>query len=193
MSAVIADWQRKKAREDEQLHDQLRAAILAGTVEVHTDQRMLDFQGSPVHSPWDHLVPLMGLMFLALGILLFGGVAVGIVAMTMGVFAHVYGVKYLVAWRIRSRATAYLLESPAHWHQLWHLGGIVIVVKGTSEYCMAPKGDWRKFVRRNLPEDGVVAGTDDNLIAEAEDEARPWDGDTVAETRRDPVQEILPP
>ncbi|MEW5728207.1 MAG: hypothetical protein AB1918_10320, partial [Pseudomonadota bacterium] len=118
MSAVMAEWRQKKAREDEQLHDQLRAAILAGTVEVHTDQRMLDFQGSPVHSPWDHLVPLMGLMFVALGVLLFAGVAVGIVAMTMGVFAHVYGIKHLVAWRIRQRATAYMMESAAHWQQL---------------------------------------------------------------------------
>jgi hypothetical protein len=129
----------------------------------------------------------MGLMFLAMGVLLFGGVAVGIVAMTMGVFAHVYGVKYLVAWRIRQRATAYLLESSAHWQQLWHLGGIVILVKGTSEYCMAPKGDWRKFVRRNLPEDGEAAED----VAVAEDEGQPWDGDTVAASP--PREEILPP
>lgn len=183
----MAEWRQKKAREDEQLHDQLRAAILAGTVEVHTDQRMLDFQGSPVHSPWDHLVPLMGLMFLALAVLLFAGVAVGIVAMTMGVFAHVYGIKYLVAWRIRQRATAYLIESASHWRQLWHLGGIVIVLKGTSEYCMAPKGDWRKFARRNLPEETEPAPD------EAAETGQPWDGDTVAPPASAPVQEILPP
>lgn len=207
MSALMADWKKKRARDDEQLHDQLRAAILAETVEVHTDQRMLDFQGSPVHSPWDHLVPLMGLMFLALGILLFGGVAIGIVAMTMGVFAHVYGVKYLVAWRIRQRATAYLLESTAHWQQLWHLGGIVIVIKGTSDYCMAPKGDWRKFVRRNLPDESEGTAEEEEETAPSaappvmEEEARPWNGDTVLPPElepeptapRGPVQEILPP
>jgi hypothetical protein len=151
--SAMADFRAKRAREDDLLHEQLCIAVSTGTVEVHTDQRMLDFQGSPVHSPWDHLLPLMVLMFLALAVLLFAGVAVGIVAMTMGVFAHVYGVKYLVAWRIRQRAIAYMMNSPAHWQQLWHLGGIVILLKGTSEYCMAPKGDWRKFARRNLPED----------------------------------------
>ncbi|HSV28992.1 MAG TPA: hypothetical protein VLL76_05520, partial [Candidatus Omnitrophota bacterium] len=124
MSVIMAEHRAKKAREDELLHDQLAAAIVSGTVEVHTDQRMLDFQGSPVHSPWDHLAPLLALMFLALAVLLFAGVAIGIVAMTMGVFAHVYGVKHLVAWRIRQRATAYMLASTAHWQQLWHLGGI---------------------------------------------------------------------
>lgn len=184
MSAVMADWRKKKAREDEQLHEQLRSAILAGQVEIHTDQRMLDFQGSPVHSPWDHLVPLMALMFVALGILLFAGVAVGIVAMTLGVFAHVYGVKYLIAWRIRQRASAYMLASTAHWQQLWHLGGIVILLKGTREYCMAPHGDWRKFARRNLPEEGEGA-------EEAPDpQPQPQPPNPAAAA---PVQEILPP
>ncbi|MEW5729496.1 MAG: hypothetical protein AB1918_16830, partial [Pseudomonadota bacterium] len=59
----------------------------------------------------------------------------------------------------------------------------VIVLKGTSEYCMAPKGDWRKFARRNLPEE--------TEMAEAE-AAQPWDGDTPAGSPP-PVQEILPP
>lgn len=160
MSALMAEWREKKSREDDQLHQQLSDSVASGMVEIHTDQRMLDFQGSPVHSPWDHLVPLIVLMLMALGILLFAGVAVGIVAMTMGVFAHVYGVKHLVAWRIRQRAVQYMLAGPGHWQQLWHLGGIVILVKGTSEYCMAPKGDWRKFARRNL------AGADEAPVAE---------------------------
>jgi hypothetical protein len=188
----------KRVREDQQIHDRLCQAVQTGVVEIHTDQRMLDFQGSPVHSPWDHLLPLLALMFVALGILLFAGVAVGIVAMTMGVFAHVYGVKYLIAWRIRSRATAYMLASPAHWHQLWHLGGIVIVLKGTSEFCMAPKGDWRKFVRRNLAgddtraEEPVPAPTPAAAPAPADAMlyGEPWDGDTPAGS---PVQEVLPP
>ncbi|MGE5548128.1 MAG: hypothetical protein ACM33T_14575 [Solirubrobacterales bacterium] len=193
MSALMAEWRSKKAREDERLLDQIRGAVHAGRLEIHTDQRMLDFQGSPVHSPWDHLVPLLVLMFAALGILLAAGVAVGIVGMTMGVFAHVYGVKHLVAWRIRSRATAYMLESALHWQQLWHLGGIVVLLKGTSEYCMAPKGDWRKFARRNLPEDPAAAAE-----AEAEDEAAeappaPASVQPQPEAPRAPVQEVLPP
>lgn len=185
MSAIMAEYRAKKSREDDVLHDQLALAVTSGTVEIHTDQRMLDFQGSPVHSPWDHLVPLMALMFVALAVLLFAGVAIGIVAMTMGVFAHVYGVKHLVAWRIRQRAIAYMLESAAHWQVLWHLGGIVIVVKGTSEYCMAPKGDWRKFARRNLPDD-LGAAPAPASEPEPEPEPRPA-------MAQEPVQEILPP
>lgn len=185
MSLLMAEWRAKKSHEDDQLHQQLCTAVASGVVEIHTDQRMLDFQGSPVHSPWDHLVPLTALMLAALGVLLFAGVAIGIIAMTMGVFGHVYGVKYLVAWRIRQRAVEYMLASPGHWQQLWHLGGIVILVKGTNEYCMAPKGDWRKFARRNL-----ATGE-----REAVEEPAPAPVPVKAPAQPDeaPVQEILPP
>lgn len=155
MSAIMADWRAKKAQEDEELHRRLRAAVQGRRVEIYTDQRMLDFQGSPVHNGWDHLAPLLGLMSLALAILLATGVAIGIVAMTLGALAHLLGIKHFVAWRIRARAKAYMLESAAHLNHLWHLGGVAVVMLGGSEPpCLAPRGDWRKFVRRNLPLDG---------------------------------------
>jgi len=177
MSVIMAEWRAKKAQEDEQLHDRLRAAMLSGQVAVYTDQRMLDFRGSPIHNPWDHLGPLLALMSLALVVLLSTGVAIGIVAMTLGALGHLLGIKHFVAWRIRARAKAYMLESAPHLHQLWHLGGIALVMKGTSEPpCLAPRSDWRKFVRRNLPEDGMVPAPE-----EAED--------AVEEA----VQEVLPP
>lgn len=158
MSAIMADWRAKKAREDEQLHERLSVAVLSGQVEFYTDQRMLDFQGSPVHNSWDHLAPLLVLMCLALAILLSAGVAIGIVAMTLGALGHLVGIKHLVAWRIRARARDYVLTSAAHLHQLWHLGGLVLVMKGGTEPpCVAPRGDWRKFVQRNLPATGLPA------------------------------------
>lgn len=158
MSAIMADWRAKKAQEEEELHQRLRSAVLGRQVEIYTDQRMLDFQGSPVHNSWDHLGPLLGLMSLALAILLATGVAIGIVAMTAGVLIHLLGIKYFIAWRIRERAKAYMLESAAHLNHLWQLGGIAIVIPESSEPpCLAPRGDWRKFVRRNLPLDSQPA------------------------------------
>lgn len=151
----MADWRAKKAVEEEQLHDQLRAAVLSGRVEMFTDQRMLDFQGSPVHNSWDHLAPLLVLMCLALAILLSTGVALGIVAMTLGALAHLVGIKHFVAWRIRARACEYALRSAAHLNQLWQMGGIAVVMKGGTEPpCQAPRGDWHRFVQRSLPPEG---------------------------------------
>lgn len=177
----MAEWRNKKAREEEELHERLRAAMLSGRVEVYTDQRMLDFQGSPVHNSWDHLLPLLALMLLALAVLLATGVAVGIVAMTLGALAHLLGIKHFVAWRVRARARDYMLESAAHLQQLWHLGGIALVVVGGNEPpCLAPRGEWRKFVQRNLPAEGAPPPPPSSPSPEPEE-------------RTAPEQEILPP
>ncbi|MBC7951544.1 MAG: hypothetical protein H7Z12_06940 [Rhodospirillaceae bacterium] len=179
MSAIMADWRAKKAQEEEQLHERLCTALRSGQVEFYTDQRMLDFQGSPIHNAWDHLAPLLGLMCLALAILLAtGSVAIGIVAMTFGALGHLVSIKHFVAWRIRARAKNYAQYSAAHLNQLWNMGGLVVVMKGGTEPpCVAPRGDWRKFVKRNLPPEGMPAP-----ISEA-----------AAEEIIDDGQEILPP
>ena len=153
MSRLLNEWKDRKNREDEQLHDQLRGAVLAGRVQVFTDPRVLDFQGSPVHQHWDHLLPLTILMTLALVILLAAGVAVGIVVMTLCVLAHLFGNKYYVGWRLRMRAQSYILTDVIQFQTLWQMGGVAMATKGGNEPpCLAPKGDWRKFIRRNLGE-----------------------------------------
>lgn len=153
MSRLLAEWRERKGREEEQLHEQLCAAVRAGQVQVYTDPRLLDFQGSPVHQHWDHLLPLTIEATLALVILLAAGLATGIVAMTLCVLAHLYGNKYYVAWRLKMRALDYLMGNYPQFVTLWQLGGIALVVKGVNEApCLAPKGDWRKFIRRNLGE-----------------------------------------
>lgn len=158
MGEFMEAWRTKKTEEAVALHERLRAAVLTKRVHIYTDQRMLDFQGSPVHNGWDHLLPLMVLMVLALVILLATGVALGIVAMTIGALAHLLGIKHFVAWRIRQRTTAYMLESAHHWHQIWQLGGIAIYMPESNEPpCLAPRGDWRKFAQRNLSDDPAAA------------------------------------
>ncbi|OAN50345.1 hypothetical protein A6A04_02825 [Paramagnetospirillum marisnigri] len=153
MSQLMAEWRQRKQREDDQLHDQLRGAVGAGRVQVFTDPRVLDFPGSPVHQHWDHLLPLTGLMTLALVVLLATNVVVGIVVMTSCTLIHVFGSRHYVAWRLKTRASAYMLADAVQFQTLWQMGGVALVVRGGNEPpCLAPKGDWRKFIRRNLGE-----------------------------------------
>ena len=151
MNSIIAEWQTQKAKEADLLHDQIRSAVAAGRVSIVADARVLDFDGSPVHQPWDHLTPLLALMVLALIILLAAGVAVGIVAMTIGALIHLLGTRHLVAWRLQQRTVAKMMEGLESWQALWQLGGIALVCVGSGEVpCYAPMGDWRKFARRHL-------------------------------------------
>jgi len=153
MSRLIEDWRDRKGHEDDGLHEKLRIGLEVGRIQLYTDARMIDFDGSPVHCHWDHLLPLTGLMTLALVILLAGGLALGIIAMTLFVMVYLLGNRYYVAWRLRTRTVAYLCQDVAHVQALWRLGGIALVVPGTGEPpCVAPKGDWRKFIRRHFGE-----------------------------------------
>ncbi|CAA7621916.1 hypothetical protein [Magnetospirillum sp. UT-4] len=164
------DWREKKAQEEIDLHERLRAAVLTRQVEIYTDQRMLDFQGSPVHSAWDHVMPLMIAMVLALVVLLATGVAVGIVAMTVGALAHMLGIKHFIAWRIRARANEYVVQSAAHLNQLWTIGGLALYIPGGTEPpCIAPRGDWRRYVRRNLYDGSHPAPPEEEDDGEARD------------------------
>ena len=155
MSSLVAEWQARKSEESEELYDRLMAGIRSGRVDLVTDARMLDYNGSPVHSPWDHLAPLLGLMLLAMAILLGAGMAFGIVAMFFCALIHLMGNRYYVAWRIQQRTIVIVQYSLAHWQTVWDAGGLAIVVKGSGELpCFAPTGDWRKFVRRLIPAEG---------------------------------------
>jgi len=156
MCALMAEWQARKEEESEELYERLMGALVAGRVDLVTDARMLDHSGSPVHSPWDHIGPLLGLMMLAMVILLSAGMAFGIVAMFFCAIIHLMGNRYYVAWRIQQRTLVFVRYSLAHWKAVWEAGGLAIVVKGSGELpCFAPTGDWRKFVRRLIPVEGA--------------------------------------
>ena len=157
MGSLIADWKIRKSEEDVELHRCLSNAIQAGQVQVFADAGMLGHDGSPVHSPWDHLAPLLVLMSLALVILLSTGMAIGIVAMTLGALFHLTCNRYYVQWRLQERSKAFITTSLVHWQTVWQLGGVALTVVGTNEpACFAPMGDWRKFARRNLKAEGTA-------------------------------------
>ncbi len=143
-----------KARDNEELFQRMVLAVRAGRVRIAANPAVLDFAGSPVHSPWDHLAPLLVMMLGALAILLATGLPLGLVSMTLGVLIHIVGSRYLVAWRLQQRTVAVMLHSLAYWQAVWRLGGVALTVTGSHEPpCLAPFGDWRKFTRRNLGAD----------------------------------------
>ncbi|MEO0035616.1 MAG: hypothetical protein RLZZ501_1639 [Pseudomonadota bacterium] len=149
---------------DDRLHDILRKGLLEGRIQLFADPRMIDFQGSPVHDQWDHLLPLIGLMTLALAILLLGGLAVGIVGMFLFVLVYLVINRTFIGWRLRTRTQDYLCQDIGRFLALWRMGGIALTIPGAGEApCVAPKGDWRKFIRRHFGE-GVPAGARADLL-----------------------------
>ncbi len=142
--------------DDEALYGKLQTAIRSGHVVVYTDQHQLSFQGSPVHRSEDHLIPLLVTMGFALLLLLLGGLLAGLAGMALGAVLHWAGASHFVAWRIRTRTQAYLLSGLRSLEALWKMGGVAVGMKDSNEPpCLAPRGDWRRFVRRNLLSNGA--------------------------------------
>ena len=136
---------------DEAAHARLCDALEARRVELVCDLKALAHRRSPVFSEWDSLAPMLSLMLVSLGALLFGGLALGIAAMAAVVAVLLFGLRHWVAYRIRRRAEAAVRAAPAVFDRLWQHGGVALVLRGPqAESCLAPSGDWRRFVRHNI-------------------------------------------
>lgn len=136
---------------DDRLHDVLCTAHRTGLVTLATDPAALARPGSPVHSEWDSLGPLLLLMLGNLGVLVFTGLAGGIASMAVSVPVLLLGLRRWVAYRIGQRATALLRAGPEALDALWGGGGVALILRGPRpQSCLAPKGNWRRFVRDTL-------------------------------------------
>lgn len=148
-----AEFLQERAKEqvqEEQLHQLLRTSVIAKRVVIRTDGLHLSKPDSPVYHAWDQLGPLMALMVLAMTVMLFYGLAIGLGAMTVAILVYIFGMRAWVSMRIQQRVEDLGLRNAPAWKILWTYGGIALVRTdplGTVP-CVAPKGDWRAFMRR---------------------------------------------
>lgn len=137
-------------RNDPVLVGAMQAAYRAKRIDFYIVFEKLNRQGSPVFSPWDNLTPLLLLMFASLAVLLSLGVIAGIACMFITMGAYLFFIRYWVSHRLHERLVRIALHDVRHFQLCWRFGGFAIGLRDTKEGCMAPDGDWRKFVRRHL-------------------------------------------
>lgn len=148
-----AEFLQERATEqaqEEQLHQALRAAFQTKKLAIRTDGLHLAKPDSPVYHAWDQLGPLMVLMVTAMAVMLLTGIAIGLGAMTVAILIYIFGMRGWVSFRIQQRIEDLGLRTVGAWKILWKYGGIALVRNdplGTVP-CVAPKGDWRAFMRR---------------------------------------------
>lgn len=135
--------------DDQRLHEAVRIAILAGRMELKTDGLHLHKPTSPLYVAWDNLGPLLVLMTASLALLLLGGLAIGLGAMTLAILAYIFGMRWWIGLRIQRRALDAMLRNAYNWNLVWQYGGVALVLKGDfGAPCIAPGCDWRAFARR---------------------------------------------
>ena len=148
-----AEFLQERATEqaqEEQLHQALRAAVLSKKLVIRTDGLHLSKPDSPVYYAWDQLGPLMVLMVTAMVVMLFTGIAIGLGAMTVAILIYIFGMRGWVSFRVQQRVEDLGLRTVGAWRILWKYGGIALVRTDPLSMvpCIAPKGDWRAFMRR---------------------------------------------
>ena len=89
-------------------------------------------------------------MVLALLVLLNKGMLIGMMAMLAGILAHLLAIRYWIAHRLYRRMIRVGLYSAPNFKAVWRHGGLGLRLRESGEICLAPEGDWRKFVRRHL-------------------------------------------
>lgn len=135
-------------------HAILLRARAADRVELFSDPAVLNRPGSPVFSPLDVYVPPVVLLASSLTLLFAVGLIAWLVALVLVLGYQMYLARRVVEWRLHRRTVRAAFAGPQNFALLWNLGGIAIALKGWPERnCVAPAGDWRKFVADYLDTD----------------------------------------
>ncbi|MFA7431877.1 MAG: hypothetical protein WCZ23_17105 [Rhodospirillaceae bacterium] len=148
---------------DKLLHDRLRAAHERNVISIYTEFQRLNTPGSPVFNPWESVLPLLGLLLFAVAIMLFGGILVGMAALAFGLVVYAVIVRQWLARQVYNRTLIALMVDAKTFQSVWDHGGVVLVMTDHPQHqARAPRGSWRAFVNRYLPQtDGTGAMADD--------------------------------
>ncbi|MGC2854701.1 hypothetical protein ACM64Y_04430 [Novispirillum sp. DQ9] len=138
---------------DKLLHDRLRAAHERNVISIFTDFRVLNTPGSPVFNPWESVMPLLGLLLFAIVILLLGGILVGMAALAFGLAVYAFVVRGWLARQVYARTVITLMVDAKSFQSVWDHGGVVLAMTDRPQHQVrAPRGSWRTFVDRYLPQ-----------------------------------------
>ena len=132
-------------------HKTLNQAVEMGKLRIITNYQTLNRRGCPIYHPWENILPLLGLIMLALLVLLLEGMLFGIGALILAMLIFVTIVRPVLAKRLQDRTVRYMLARVENWERLWHIGGVIIIrADRPSLGCVAPKGNWSAFVYEHL-------------------------------------------
>jgi hypothetical protein len=137
---------------DRLLFRSLRTGIEAGLVVVNINARRLNRAGSPVWDPWENVVPILGMLLLSTIVVFTMSQVIGVSLLLLSVIVHVAIFQPWIMHRVSLRAKSAAMDNVRNWDVLWRIGGLVVTYKSSQPVtCASPAGDWRGFVKQNLP------------------------------------------
>ena len=135
---------------DRTLYTSLVHAQKSNILAITIDARRLNYPGSPVWQAEENVAPLLGLFAIAL-LLMFINMLIGIGAIVLCVPLYLVLIRPWILLRVSKRALDKALLNMHNWEVLWRKGGLTVTNVARRTQCKSPAGDWRMFVKDNVP------------------------------------------
>ncbi len=138
--------------EDRELYHRIVAAHERNMIGILINYRKLNGVSSPIFNPWEAIGPLLAPVVVSLLVLIFGGVVAGTIALLFTMLLYGVMIRPWTQRKVHNRASRVIGLSFGAFETLWEFGGFALYITDRPTTMVeAPQGDWRSFVRRNLP------------------------------------------
>lgn len=126
-------------------HARLKRLLAQKRLVLGVNIGLMSRPGSPVFRRVETALPAGLGLFGTIGATIVGGVALGVVALAVGLAVWFLAILPRIKDQVHARSYAYVTSSPAAFLQAWEARAITLRA-GEAE-CRPPDGDWVAFVR----------------------------------------------
>lgn len=126
-------------------HARLTRLIMQKRLILGVNIGLMSRPGSPVFRRIETALPLGLGMFGVIAATVFGGVWLGILALTLGIVVWFLFLLPRIKDQVYDRTLAYVLSAPEAFAQVWQAGAVTL--RAGERECRPPEGDWQRFVR----------------------------------------------
>lgn len=129
-------------------HARLKRLIMQKRLVLGVNIGLMSRPGSPVFRRIETALPLGLGMFGVIAATVFGGVWLGILALTLGILVWFLFLLPRIKDQVYDRTLAYVLSAPEAFAQVWEAGAVTL--RAGDRECRPPEGDWRRFVAETM-------------------------------------------
>ncbi len=131
-----------------QAHARLKRLIAQKRLILGVNIGLMSRPGSPVFRRIETALPLGLGMFGVIAATIFGGVWLGVFALTLGILVWFLFLLPRIKDQVYDRTLAYVLSSPEGFAQVWQAGAITL--RAGEREVRSPDGDWQAFLRETM-------------------------------------------
>ncbi len=137
-------------RADKLIYQALVRAINHDKLRIYMDYGKINRPQSPLYDPWECLLPILVPILLGIVLMWLVGVLFGLLFIIGMILIYSNVIRKRINALLIQRTKDYITSSYENCCELWAFGGVVLVNAENKQIgCVAPDGDWKKFVINN--------------------------------------------